>query len=134
MVVVSAVLTAAMAAITWGITPRGRITSPGLTRKKIGLEEYAKREQIDVIRSKVKVDYDGSPQNGRSYDGLVKNDDGPNTYTGIEVKSGRATDDDNRPGSTQRQFDEAVDGGTPARGRLDGEEILVTRVETEIVP
>ena len=64
----------------------------------------------------------------------MKNDDGPNTYTGIEVKSGNAIDGYNRPGSTQRQFDEAVDGGTPARGKLDGEEILVTRVEIEIVP
>ncbi|MEV8249525.1 hypothetical protein AB0O87_01205 [Microbacterium sp. NPDC076768] len=112
----------------------GENSPPWVDKEKIGLEEYAKREQTDVIRSKVKVDYEGSPQKGRSYDGLVKNDDGPNTYTGIEVKSGKAIDDYNRPGSAQRQFDEAVDGGTPARGKLDGEEIFVTRVETEIVP
>ncbi|WP_367180624.1 putative T7SS-secreted protein [uncultured Microbacterium sp.] len=112
----------------------GENPAPWVDKEKIGLEQYERREQSDVIRSKVKVDYEGSPQNGRSYDGLVKNDDGPNTYTGIEVKSGNAIDGYNRPGSTQRQFDEAVDGGTPARGKLDGEEILVTRVEIEIVP
>ena len=112
----------------------GENPPPWVDKEKIGLEQYERREQSDVIRSKVKVDYEGSPQNGRSYDGLVKNDDGPNTYTGIEVKSGNAIDGYNRPGSTQRQFDEAVDGGTPARGKLDGEEILVTRVEIEIVP
>ena len=54
-------------------------------------------------------------------------------YTGIEVKSGSAIDAYNRPGNTQRQFDEAVDAGTPARGKLDGEDIVVTRVEVEIV-
>jgi hypothetical protein len=34
----------------------------------------------------------------------------------------------------QGQFDAAVNGGTPARGFLDGEEILITKVETVILP
>lgn len=113
---------------------KGENPPPWDDKEKIGLDQFAKREQAEVIRSKVKVDYEGSPQSGRSYDGLVKNDDGPNTYTGIEVKSGNAIDGYSRPGNTQRHFDEAVAGGTPARGKLDGEEIFVTRVEIEIVP
>ncbi|OAN40786.1 putative T7SS-secreted protein [Microbacterium sp. H83] len=113
---------------------KGEGSPPWVDKERIGLDEYMDREGTDVIRSKAKVDYEGSPQNGRTYDGLVKNDDGPNTYTGIEVKSGTAIEGYSRPGSTQRQFDEGVAGGTPARGNLDGEEILVTRVEIEIVP
>ncbi|QDE35440.1 hypothetical protein FIV50_11990 [Microbacterium foliorum] len=103
-------------------------------KERIGLEMYAKENNADVIRTKVKVDYDGSPQSGRYYDGLEKNDDGPNSYTAIEVKSGSAFEAYSRPGSTQRQFDDAVNGGTPARGVLEGEEILVTKVETVVVP
>ena len=103
-------------------------------KEAIGLDQYAEREGAEVIRSKAKVNFDGAPQAGRSYDGYVKNDDGPNTYTGIEVKSGSAIDAYNRPGNTQSQFDAAIDGGMVARGNLNGEEIIVTRVEVEIVP
>lgn len=112
--------------------PPDRRTNPGSTRK-IGLDQYAKDNGAEVIRTKVKVDYEGAPQNGRSYDGLVKNNDGTNTYTGIEVKSGGAIDRYG-PSKTQWQFDDAVRSGTPAHGRLDGEEIVITQVQTRIVP
>lgn len=51
-----------------------------------------------------------------------------------ELRSSEVIEGYSRPGNTQRHFDEAVAGGAPARGKLDGEEILVTRVEIEIVP
>lgn len=76
----------------------------------------------------MRVDYPGSPQNGRQYDGLVANDDGPNTYDGIEIKSGGALAKYLQPGNTQQQFDNTINAGTPARGILDGDEMLVTRV------
>lgn len=76
---------------------------------------------------------DGS-QIGRIYSGLVKNGDGPNTYTGIVILFGSATAEYCGPNSAERQFDENVNGGARARGVLDGEEILITRVEAEIVP
>lgn len=113
---------------------RGQDNKPWVDKEKIGLDTYAKENDANVIRTKVKVDYDGSPQNGRYYDGLEKNGDGPNTYTAIEVKSGSAFDEYSMPGNTQGQFDNTVNGGTPARGVLDGEEILITKVETVIVP
>lgn len=103
-------------------------------KEKIGLTEYAQDFEVEVIRSKIKVDYEGSPQNGRFYDGLVKNTDGPNTYTGVEVKSGSAIEAYNRPGSTQRQFDDVVNAGTPAHGKMDGEDILLTRVDSKDIP
>lgn len=102
-------------------------------KEKAELDKFARENDADVIRTKVKVDYENSPQNGRKYDGLVKNNDGTNTYTGIEVKSGSAVDRYG-PSNTQWQFDQAVRNGTPARGKLDGEDIVVTRVETRFVP
>lgn len=110
----------------------GQENRPWVDKEKIGLDQYARRNDVEVERTKVKVDYDGSPQNGRTYDGLEKNPDG--TYTGVEVKSGSAIDDYNRPGNTQRQFDDAVNAGTPAHGKLNGEDIVITRVRTEEVP
>lgn len=106
----------------------GQENKPWVDKEKLGLENYAADNDVDVISTQVKVNFDGAPQDGRKYDGLVKNDDGPNTYDGIEVKSGTALDSYERPGNTQFQFDNAVNAGTPAAGRLDGEDILVTRV------
>lgn len=111
---------------------KGQYDPLWVDKEKIGLEKYADRNDVEVIRTKAKVDYEGSPQNGRTYDGLVKNSDGENTYTGIEVKSGTAIDRYG-PGNKQWEFDEAVNAGTPARGKLDGEDIVVTRVRTEEV-
>jgi len=102
-------------------------------KEQVGLDRYAERNGVEVIRTKAKVDYDASPQDGRTYDGLVKNGDGPNTYTGVEVKSGRAIDRYG-PSNTQFQFDEAVNAGTPAQGKMDGVEFFVTRVRVEEVP
>ncbi|EYT61617.1 putative T7SS-secreted protein [Microbacterium sp. UCD-TDU] len=112
---------------------KGQSDKPWVDKEKVGLDKHADENHVEVIRSKAKVDYEGSPQNGRSYDGYVKNNDGPNTYTGIEVKSGNAIDRYG-PNSTQWQFDEAVRNGTPAHGKLNDEDIIVTRVETEVVP
>ncbi len=116
-----------------GTFANGQGSKPWVDKEKIGLDQYAERNRVEVIRRKIKVDFDGSPQNGRYYDGYVKNGDGPNTYTGVEIKSGSAIDDYNRAGNTQRQFDDAVNSGTPARGKLDGEEIVITRVESRDV-
>lgn len=106
----------------------GQESKPWVDKEKLGLQHYAEDNDVDVITTQVRVDYDGSPQSGRRYDGLVRNTDGPNTYDGIEIKSGNAIDHYLQPGNTQQQFDNTVNGGTPARGRLDGDEIMVTRV------
>ncbi len=106
----------------------GQENKPWVDKEKLGLEKYGEAKGVDVITTQVKVDYDGSPQDGRKYDGLVKNDHGPNTYDGIEIKSGDAITGYLRPGNTQLQFDNAVNAGTPAAGTLDGQNILVTRV------
>jgi hypothetical protein len=112
---------------------KGQNEKPWVDKEKVGLDEYAEEQGVEVIRTKVKVDYDGSPQNGRYYDGLERNSDG--TYTAIEVKSGpSARSDYNSATSTQRQFDDSVNAGTPAHGRLDGESIVITHVEVSYVP
>ncbi len=71
---------------------------------------------------------------GRTYSGLVKNGDGPNTYTAIVILFGPAVDHYCSPESFERHFDEGVNAGTPAHGELDGEAIVITRVEVEIMP
>lgn len=101
---------------------------PWVDKEQLGLAHYAEDNDVEVITTQVRVDYPGSPQNGRKYDGLVVNGDGENTYDGIEIKSGGALAKYLQPGNTQYQFDNAVNAGTPARGTLDGNEILVTRV------
>ncbi len=105
---------------------RGSGQGPWVDSEKAGLDKLAEELRLSVIRAKAKVDFENSPQNGRYYDGLVRNPDG--SFTGIEVKSGSAYDDYFRPGSTQRQFDDAVNSGTVARGKLDGDDIEITRV------
>ena len=117
-----------------GTFAKGQQNKPWVDKEKIELDKVANDNAAELLRRKTKVDYDGSPQDGRYYDGLMKNDDGPNTYTGVEVKSGSAIDTYNRPGNTQKQFDDAVRAGTPAYGKLNGEEIVITRVETRVVP
>lgn len=112
----------------YGQYANGQENKPWVDKEKNGLENYAADNDVEVISTQVKVNFDGAPQDGRKYDGLVKNDDGPNTYDGIEVKSGTALDSYERPGNTQFQFDNAVNAGTPAAGKLDGQDILVTRV------
>lgn len=119
---------------TGGRYANGQEIRPWVDKEKVGLDEYASEAGVDVIRRKVHVTYEGAPQASRSYDGLVKNNDGSNTYTGIEVKSGSAIDEYGRASSTQRQFDDAVNAGTPARGKLDGDDIIITRVESRDVP
>lgn len=91
-------------------------------------------ERADAVPLASSADSTPHPQSGRTYSGLVKNGDGPNTYTGIVILFGAAVDDYCSPESIQRQFDEGVNAGTPAHGELDGEPILVTRVEAEIMP
>ncbi|WP_447913230.1 putative T7SS-secreted protein [Microbacterium phyllosphaerae] len=105
---------------------KGQNSPLWVDKERIGLDKFADERHVDVIRTKVRVDFDNSPQNGRYYDGLVENSDG--TYTAVEIKSGSAYDEYFRPGSTQRQFDELVNGGTSATGRLDGNDIAITRV------
>ena len=99
-------------------------------KEQQGLDQVAKNQNVDVLRDRVHVDYAGSPQNGRYYDGLYRNPDG--TYTGIEVKSGGAFDDYWRPGNTQRQFDAQVSPDNPAIGMLNGEEIKI--VDVKVIP
>ncbi|GAA1680757.1 hypothetical protein [Microbacterium lacus] len=106
----------------------GQENKPWVDKEQLGLAHYAEDNDVEVITTQVRVDYPGSPQNGRKYDGLVANGDGENTYDGIEIKSGGALAKYLQPGNTQYQFDNAVNAGAPARGTLDGNEILVTRV------
>ena len=74
-----------------------------------------------MVEEQRKTHVDGVEQ-GRFYDGLAQEADG--TWTGIENKHG--TD---RFETQQREFDEAVSPGNPARVRFDtGEEIEVVRV------
>lgn len=58
-------------------------------KEQQGIDQVAEDLKVDVIQDRVHVDYPGSPQGGRYYDGLYRNPDG--TYTGVEVKSGGAT-------------------------------------------
>lgn len=111
-----------------GTFAKGQDSKPWVDKEKIGLDKHAKDNDVEVIRTKVKVDYDGSPQDGRFYDGLVENADG--TYTAIEVKSGSAIDKyySQSTKETQRVFDDAVNNGTPAHGSLNGEDITITEV------
>ena len=115
-----------MGATTRGKYANGQEKKPWVDKEKIGLDKFAAEEQVEVIRTKAKVGYDGAPQDGRYYDGLVRNPDG--TFTAIEVKSGGAYDAYFRPGSTQRQFDAQVNDGAVARGQLNGESIEISRV------
>lgn len=91
-------------------------------------------ERAGVVPAESSADSTTQPQSGRTYSGLVKNGDGPNTYTGIVILFGAAVDDYCSPESIRRQFDEGVNAGAPAHGELDGEDILVTRVQVEIMP
>ncbi|WP_402845496.1 hypothetical protein, partial [Microbacterium sp. GXS0129] len=83
---------------------------------------------IEVIRDKVNVQYDGSPQKGgRYYDGYYPNGDG--TFTGIEVKSGGAWNRyHNSEVDTQRAFDAGVSPANPAVGVHNDDLIRITRV------
>lgn len=94
-------------------------------KEKIGLDNYADDNGVEVIRDKVKAHVDGSA-NGRYFDGLVKNPDG--TYTGIEIKSGGAP-----YRGQQEEFDTIVNNGTPATARLNGEQITIVKVHVERV-
>ncbi len=93
--------------------------------EKNGLDKLEERFNVTVIRDKVRIDYPGAPQNGRYYDGLIRNPDG--TYTGVEVKFGSEYDKYFREGYVQREFDEGL-LNNPAVGTLNGEEIRVTAV------
>jgi hypothetical protein len=75
-----------------------------------------------------------SSQGGRVYSGLVKNDDGENTYTGIAILFDSVLEDYLRPESAQREFDEAINSGARAHAVLDGEEIVITRAEVRVMP
>ena len=76
---------------------------------------------------------DDPPYGSRVFSGLMKNDDGENTYTGIVILFDSRLKDYLRPDSPQREVDEAINSGTRARGILDGEEIVITRVEVEVL-
>lgn len=94
-------------------------------KEKVGLDNYADDNGVEVIRDKVKAHVDGST-NGRYFDGLVRNPDG--TYTGIEIKSGGAP-----YRGQQEEFDTIVNNGTPATARLNGEQITIVKVHVERV-
>lgn len=101
-------------------------------KEKQGVDQVAEELDVNVIRDRVNVDYPGSPQSGRYYDGLYRNPDG--TYTGVEVKSGGSNLDYQRPGNVQRQFDSQVSPDNPAVGYLNGEEVKVIEVIVVHIP
>ena len=88
----------------------------------------------EIVPSDTPRDDEDSSQSGRVYSGLIKNDDGENTYTGIAILFDSVLEDYLRPESPQREFDEAINSGTRAHGVLDGEEIAITRVEVRVMP
>lgn len=106
---------------------------PDYARKEQeGLDQVAEQVDQEVIRDKIRVNYDGSGRTARYYDGLYRNPDG--TYTAVEVKSGGAYDDYGRPGNLQRQFDTQVSPDQPAVGYLNGEEIKIVSVRVVPIP
>ncbi|MFJ2371056.1 hypothetical protein [Microbacterium sp. NPDC087665] len=111
-------------------------SKPWDDKQALGVEKYAKEANVEVITTEVHVVFDGSPQPWRTYDGLIRNADGPNTYDGLEIKSGNAAARyfSETPSNTQGAFDRAVLAGTPARGKMDGMDILVTNVIVRVVP
>ncbi|QKT08849.1 hypothetical protein HUN08_17765 [Gordonia sp. X0973] len=106
---------------------RGNDGRSGKNAEKVALDKYESQNPgVKVVRDQRLAQIPnarGVSQNGRYYDGLVKNSDG--TYTGIEVKSGTAS---LTPG--QRSFDGAVNGGQPAYVKLpDGTTGKIVRVK-----
>lgn len=101
-------------------------------KEQQGLDDVAEVVDQDVIRDKIRTNYEGSGRTARYYDGLYRNPDG--TYTGVEVKSGSAYDDYVRPGNSQRQFDSQVSPDNPAVGYLNGEEIKIVSVRVVPIP
>ncbi len=67
-----------------------------------------------------------SADQGRLYDGLMRNPDG--TDTGIEVKSGSASRN-----AAQRGFDDVVSHDRPAVATLNGETIRIVEIVLEHV-
>lgn len=111
---------------------KGQEIKPWEDKERIGLGNVARARRVKVIRDKIRANFDGSPQEGgRYYDGLFKNPDG--TYSAVEVKSGSAVPRYNSPSSVQRQFDEAVNAGTPAHATLNGERITITKIVKEFL-
>lgn len=100
---------------------------PWVDKEAHGLDEIARDEGVEVIRTKVRADVEGGNPHGRFFDGLYKNADG--TYTAVEVKSGSATKD-----NAQRVFDGIVNAGTPAHATLNGERIEIVEVILKEVP
>lgn len=107
---------------TDGRDSRGRFTGKGRYGKDYEARGIAELEKIHgpINTRQVRSSVDGSDK-GRFYDGLIRNADG--TYTGVEIKGGTAT-----PTGQQRTFDGLVSPGNPARARLDGEPIAITKV------
>jgi uncharacterized protein YukE len=105
----------------------GSDNKPWVDKEKQGLDELEEVQGQPVVRDKVRAQVEGGNPNGRYYDGLIENADG--TYTAAEIKSGGA-------GRTpeQRQFDDAVNSGTPAEATLNGKKITIVNVILKVVP
>jgi hypothetical protein len=102
----------------------GRFTGAGgygAEAEARGLADYELATGRTVIPDQVRATLSGGGP-GRFYDGLVRNADG--TYTGIEVKSGSAS-----LTTSQRAFDNAVNGGNVARATLNGKPIEITSTD-----
>ena len=103
-------------------TGRGGYGSSG---EVLGLSEYERLAGNVVIAQHIRVTLpDGT---SRLYDGLSPQSDG--TFEGIEVKSGTASRN-----AQQRAFDDPVNSGTQARGRLNGVDIAISSVRVIRVP
>ncbi len=102
-------------------------------KEQLGLDEVAQINGLEVHRVHVRATIEGhrlagaGADQGRYYDGLMRNPDG--TYTGIEVKSGSASRN-----AAQRDFDGAVSPDTPAFATLNGERIRIVQVILKEVP
>lgn len=115
-----------------GRDDRGRFIGDGnrpwVDRERIGLDNVADREGVDVIRDQVASRHPSTGDQIRYYDGLFENADG--TWTGVEVKSGTASRN-----PEQRLFDGAVSVEAPAIANLPNVgQISIVQVILERVP
>lgn len=115
-----------------GRDDRGRFTGDGnrpwVDRERIGLDNVAEREGVEVIRDHVASRHPSAGNQIRYFDGLFENADG--TYTAIEVKSGSASRN-----PAQRLFDGAVSVEIPAIAHLPNRgPISIVQVILERVP
>jgi uncharacterized protein YukE len=98
----------------------GQESKPWVDKEAQGVKEVEDELGVQVRTDKVRANVEGTNRD-RFFDGFFKNDDG--TYTGVEIKSGSATQT-----ASQREFDSLVTRDNPATATIDGEVVRITGV------